>query len=903
MTIRNLQFLFKPKSVALIGASKRPGSVGALVARNLFRSGFDGPVMPVNPKHGAIEGVLTYPDVASLPLVPDLAVIGTPPETVPGIIADLAGRGTKAAVVLTAGFGEGGEARGAELRQAMLDAGKHQLMRIVGPNCLGILVPGIGLNASFAPVDPLPGRLALVAQSGAMVAAAVDWATSRGIGFSHLVSLGDMADVDFGDMLDYLASDPETRAILLYVEMITNARKFMSAGRAAARMKPVIVVKAGRHAEGARAAASHTGALAGTDAVYDTAFRRAGMLRVLRLEELFDAVQTLAAARPPRGDRLAILTNGGGAGVLATDALVDLGGRLADLAQETIGQLDQVLPATWPRANPVDIIGDAPAQRYAEALDVVMQDKGVDGVVVLNCPTAVTSPKDAAQAVAEVIAKRKQPPVLTSWLGDRAALEARQLFAERGIPTYDMPEEAVGAFMQMVAYRRNQETLMQTPPSLSEELEPDTPAAQALIARALAAGRSWLTEVEGKEILMAYGVPVTPTRLAGSPREAAALAAEIDGPVALKIVSPDILHKSDIGGVALDLVGPAHVEEAAAAMLERLGRAAPKAQLTGLSVQPMIRRPGAYELIVGVTTDRQFGPMLLFGHGGTAVEVINDRALALPPVNLHLARELMSRTRIHRLLEGYRGQEPADLDAIAATLVRISQLVIDIAEIEELDINPLLADDAGVIALDVRIRVAAASGAPTQRLAICPYPKELEETIRLEDGRELILRPVLPEDEPAFQRGMAQLTPEEVRLRFFTPIKVLTHLQTARFTQIDYDREMALVLAEPTMPGKAEVFGVARITADPDNERAEYAIIVRHDMTGKGLGFLLMRRIIEYARKRGIGEIFGDVLRENTRMLQMCKKLGFIQARVPEEPDLVRVVLDLRGEQDTASMP
>ena len=369
MTIRNLQFLFKPKSVALIGASKQPGSVGALVARNLFRSGFDGPIMPVNPKHDAIEGVLAYPDVKSLPLVPDLAVIATPPETVPGIVADLAARGTKGAVVITAGFGEGGQARGAELRQAMLDAGKHQLVRIVGPNCLGIMVPGIGLNASFARVDPLPGRLALVAQSGAMVAAAVDWATSRGIGFSHLVSLGDMADVDFGDMLDYLANDPETRAILLYVEMITHARKFMSAGRAAARMKPVIVVKAGRHAEGARAAASHTGALVGADAVYDTAFRRAGMLRVLRLEELFDAVQTLAAAQPPRGDRLAIVTNGGGAGVLATDALIDLGGRLAELAPETIGRLDRVLPATWPRANPVDIIGDAPAERYAEALD------------------------------------------------------------------------------------------------------------------------------------------------------------------------------------------------------------------------------------------------------------------------------------------------------------------------------------------------------------------------------------------------------------------------------------------------------------------------------------------------------------------------------------------------------
>ena len=901
MTIRNLHFLFKPKSVALIGASKRPGSVGALVARNLFRSGFDGPIMPVNPNHRAIEGVLTYPDVASLPLVPDLAVIATPPETVPGIIADLAGRGTKAAVVITAGFGEGGAARGAELRQAMLDAGKQQLMRIVGPNCLGIMVPGIGLNASFARVDPLPGRLALVAQSGAMIAAAVDWATSRGIGFSHLVSLGDMADVDIGDMLDYLANDPATRAILLYVEMITNARKFMSAGRAAARMKPVIVVKAGRHAEGARAAASHTGALVGADAVYDTAFRRAGMLRVLRLEELFDAVQTLAAGQPPRGDRLAILTNGGGAGVLATDALIDLGGRLAELTPETISRLDQVLPATWPRANPVDIIGDAPAQRYAEALDVIMQDKGVDGVVVLNCPTAVASPTDAAQAVAEVIAKHKRPPVMTSWLGEGAALEARQLFAEHDIPTYDTPEDAVGAFMQMVAYRRNQENLMQTPPSLSEELEPDTAAAGAIVARALADGRSWLTEVEGKEILAAYDVPVATTRLAASPRQAAALAAQIDGPVALKIVSPDILHKSDIGGVALDLAGPARVEEAAAAMLERIRRAAPDAKLTGLSVQPMIRRPGAYELIVGVTTDRQFGPMLLFGHGGTAVEVINDRALALPPLNLQLARELMSRTRIHRLLEGYRDQPPADLDAIAATLVKISQLVVEFAEIEELDINPLLADGSGVIALDVRIRVAAASGPPNQRLAIRPYPKELEETLRLDDGRELLLRPVLPEDEPAFQRAMAKLTPEEIRLRFFTPIKALTHMQTARLTQIDYDREMALVLAEPTIPGRAEVFGVARLTADPDNERAEYAIIVRHDVTGKGLGSLLMRRLIDYARKRGIGEIFGDVLRENAPMLQLCQKLGFTQHRLEEDPGVVRVVLDLR--EDGGSRP
>jgi acetyltransferase len=894
MTIRNLDFLFKPKSVALIGASKRPGSVGAVLARNLFRSGFDGPVMPVNPKHGAIERVLTYPDVKSLPLVPDLAVISTPPDTVPGIVADLARRGTKAAVVISAGFGEGGAAHGTELRQAMLDAGRHQLMRIIGPNCLGIMVPAIGLNASFAHLEPLPGRLAFVAQSGAVVASVIDWASARGIGFSHLVSLGDMADVDFGDMLDYLANDPDTRAILLYIETITQARKFMSAGRAAARMKPVIVVKAGRHAESARAAASHTGALAGADAVYDTAFRRAGMLRVLHLEELFDAVQTLATARSPKGDRLAIVTNGGGAGVMATDALIDLRGHLAELAAETIARLNQVLPPTWPHGNPVDIVGDAPASRYADALDLVMQDKGVDGVVVLNSPTAVTAPIDAARAVADVVGRRKQLTVLTSWLGDHAALEARQLFAERRIPTYDTPEDAVSAFMQMVAYRRNQETLMETPPSLSEELEPDTAAAHAIIARVLAEGGSWLTEIEGKEILAAYGVPVAPTRLAATPQEAAAIAAQIGGSVALKIVSPDILHKSDVDGVALELIGPAHVEQAAAAMLERVVAAAPEARLSGLSVQPMIRRPGANELIIGVTTDRQFGPMLLFGHGGTAVEVINDRALALPPLNLHLARELMSRTRIHRLLEGYRGQQPANLDAIASTLIKISQLVIDFAEIEELDVNPLLADGYGVIALDVRIRVGAASGPPTERLAIRPYPSELEETIRLGDGRELTLRPVRPEDEPAFQDAFAKLTPEEIRLRFFAPLKTLSHVQAARFTQIDYDREMALVLAGPGTPGKSEVFGVARIAADPDNARAEYAIIVRHDMTGMGLGTLLMRRIIDYAAARGIGEIFGDVLRENTTMLRLCEELGFTQTSMADEPGLVRVMLKLR---------
>jgi acetyltransferase len=893
MTIRNLQLLFKPEAIALVGASKRPSSIGALVARNLLKGGFDGPIMPVNPKHRAIQGVLTYPDVASLPLTPDLAVISTPADVVPGIIADLAARGTKAAVVITAGFGEGRTEKGALLRQAMLDAAKPHLMRIVGPNCLGIMVPGIGINASFAHLDPQPGKLAFVTQSGAVATSVVDWATTRGIGFSHVVSLGDMADVDFGDMLDYLTYDPETRAILLYVESITDARKFMSAGRAAARTKPVIVVKAGRHAEGARAAASHTGALVGADAVYDTAFRRAGMLRVLRLEELFDAVQTLAAATAPNGDRLAILTNGGGSGVIATDALIDLGGHLAKLTEKTVADLDAVLPPTWSGANPIDIIGDAPASRYGEALAIVMQDEGVDGVIVLNSPTAVAAPAEAARVVADLIAKQRRPTVLTSWIGGGAALAARQLFAEHRVPTYATPEDAVRAFMQMVAYRRNQELLMETPPSMTEAFAPDRTAARSVIGQALAEGRHWLSEPESKDVLAAHGIPVAAARLARTAREAAAHAAAIGGPVALKILSPEISHKTDIGGVALDLVGPARVEAEAEAMLERVARARPEATITGLSVQPMIRRPGAYELIVGVTTDPQFGPMILFGQGGTAVEVIDDKALALPPLNMHLARELISRTRIHRLLEGYRDRPAVNLDAIASTLIQISQLVIDHAEIDELDINPLLADGYGVIALDARIKVGVATAPATRRLAIRPYPKELEETIRLDGGRELLLRPVRPEDEPAFHATFAKLTPEEIRLRFFSPIKTLSHLQAARFTQIDYDREMALVLAEPGIPGRSEIFGVARIIADPDHQRAEYAIIIRHDMTGQGLGKHLMHRIIAYARERGIGEIYGDVLGENTPMLRLCRTLGFTQHRHPDEPGVVRVVLTL----------
>ena len=624
MTIRNLDRLFKPQSIALIGASKRPSSVGAVLARNLFASGFDGPVMPVNPKHRSIQGVLTFEDVESLPLTPDLAVIATPPDVIPALIDQLGRRGTKAALVITAGLNQ------EQGRRQDTEAGDAGCGKAPSPSNRRPQLPWYPgsrhrADASFAHLSPLPGKLAFVAQSGAVVTSVIDWATSRGIGFSHLVALGDMSDVDFGDMLDFLANDPDTRAILLYIEAITDARKFMSAGRAAARMKPVMVVKAGRHPEGAKAAASHTGALAGADDVYDTAFRRAGMLRVIELEELFDAVQTLTMVKPPAGDRLAIVTNGGGVGVMATDALIDHGGKLANLDPKTIETLDRHLPPTWSKGNPVDIIGDAPPERFKHAIEAVMDDPNTDAVLAINCPTAIASPTEAGKAVIEALGDRHERPVFTSWLGDGAALEARRAFAAHDIPTFEAPDEAARAFMQLVTYRQNQHTLMETPASLDEAVKPDLARARAIIEPALEAGRAWLTEPEAKALLAAYDVPVTKTIIAKTPQEAASLAAELGGMVALKILSEDITHKSDVGGVALDLVGRGDVEEAADSMLARVAKVRPDARIEGFSVQPMIRRPNAVELIIGVITDPAFGPLVLFGHGGTAVELLTTR--------------------------------------------------------------------------------------------------------------------------------------------------------------------------------------------------------------------------------------------------------------------------------------
>ncbi|NHZ39452.1 bifunctional acetate--CoA ligase family protein/GNAT family N-acetyltransferase [Massilia aquatica] len=887
MSVRNLQHLFAPASVAIIGASARPDSVGATVLRNVIEGGFTGAIYPVNPKYDTLAGLRVYKRVSGLPAAPDLAIICTPPATVPGIVRQLGEAGTRAAIILTPGLSTMHDSGGRTLRQGALDAAKPYVLRLLGPNSVGLLVPGIGLNASFAHTGALPGKIAFVSQSGALVSGVLDWAKSRGIGFSKFISLGEGADIDFGDLLDYLASDPATSAILLYMEDVRHARKFMSAARAAARSKPTLVLKAGRVAEGARAAASHTGALAGSDDVYDAAIRRAGMLRVRGTEDLFAAVATLANARPLFGERLAIVTNGGGPGVMATDAVVCGKGSMAQLAPDTVSRLDALLPAAGSRAssvaNPVDIGSDAPAQRYVDALEILLKDPQADAILFIHAPTAMVPSAGIARALAP-LAKASSRNILACWLGGDAVAEARAIFTEAGIPSFGTPEEAVAAYLQIVQYRRNQNLLMQVPTAASDDGASDPQAARALVRQALAEGRPLLSEPETKAVLAAYGVAVVETRSAQSVDEAVAAAEAIGFPVALKIVSPDITHKSDSGGVALDLEDAGAVRAVALRMNKRLGELQPEARLEGFSVQKMARRPEAHELIIGVATDPVFGPVILFGQGGIAVEVTADHAVALPPLNVVLARDLISRTRVAKLLAGYRHRPAANMDAIIATLMRISHMVADLPELVELDINPLLVDSDGALALDARMRVAFAdhSASTLDRLAIRPYPRELEERIDW-CGESLLLRPIQPEDGPAHVAMFNSLTDDDVRYRMFVRVRELNASQLARFTQIDYDREMAFIATRPGPDGVNETLGVARVVCDPDNIAAEFAVTVRSDLKGHGLGQVLMEKLIAYCRSRGTREIVGEALPQNTRITKLARKLGFEIGKATED--------------------
>ncbi len=897
MSTYRLKNLLAPRSLALVGASPRQGSVGGSVLRNIRSANFKGEFGLVNKHYPEVDGVATVGSLSQLPFVPELVVITTPPATVAGLIDEAGKLGSAGAVIIPSGLGHG---PGSPAEAAERAARKYG-MRLIGPNCLGILMPGVNLNASFSAHMPVAGNLALISQSGAIATGMVDWAAQRAVGFSGIISIGDQLDVDIADLLDYFALDGKTRAILLYVEAIKDASKFMSAARAAARIKPVVVVKSGRMAQGAKAAATHTGALAGSDAVYDAAFRRAGILRVSDLRELFDCAETLGRVESPPGKRLAILTNGGGIGVLAIDRLCELGGIPAPITPAIREKLNAILPRTWSGSNPIDIVGDADAARYAAVLEVLLADPGNDAILVMNVQTAI-APADAIAATVTGIVKkyreqhrRSAKPVLAVWVG--ADHKTADMLSDAGIPNYPTEDDAVRGFMHLVQHREVVTILAQVPPAMPSEFVPDIESARKIVAAALADDRQWLDPVEIKRLLEAYKIAMVPTFAAADAEQAVAYASTLfaqGATVVLKIMSRDIVHKSDVGGVVLNLTSPDAVRAATADIIARAKALRPEARISGVIVQAMVVRPKARELILGLADDPTFGTVVVFGRGGTAVEIINDRALALPPLDLQLARSLIGRTRVSRLLNGYRDVPAVKQDAVAMVLVEIAQMAADIPEIRELDINPLLADENGVLAVDARVAIGRVErkfgGSGPANFAVRPYPSQWQRHIEVKDGWRIFVRPIRPEDEPLIHLLLQHVTSEDLRLRFFAPMKEFTHEFIARLTQLDYARAMAFVAFDEATK---EMVGVVRIHSDSIYESGEYAILLRSDLKGRGLGWALMQLIIEYARSEGLKMISGDVLQDNTIMLEMCRSLGFQVKTDPVDPGICDVKLVL----------
>ena len=885
MSIRNLSFLFEPSSVAVIGASDRPRSAGAVVMRNLLAGGFKGPIMPVHPHHPAVAGVLAYADVDRLPLVPDLAVLCTPGAVVPEILDALGSKGTRAAVIIAADPD----------KAAMLAVARRHGLRVLGTGSLGVMVPRIGLDASFSHISPLPGKVALVSQSGALCSAVLDWARPRGIGFSHFVSLGEGDDIDFADVMDYLANDDQTRAVLLYIESITARHNFMAAARAAARNKPVLLVRGGGTLGPEERVLGHflAEALARPEDSFNAAIRRAGALRVNDINELFGAVETLARAKPMRGNRLAIVSNGGGTATMALAEMGDPGGgQVAELSAETRRKLIALMPRGWAVGNPVDLGLGASGKTYAETLRVLTEAEEVDAILVIHAPNAMSDPVEAAQAVIDT-QRRHGGAVLTAWVGEEVVAPARKLFAEAGLPTYDTPGRAVRAFRHQVNYQRNQDMLMETPPS--QQLDGFTAAkgtARLIVGRGLATPGGYLSEPDSKAMLSAYGIPVQPSLLAATIEEAIRAAETLGYPVALTLAADDIARKWDIGGVALNLENAEAVRSSAEGILRRIKRDRPQAKIAGFTVQTMVFRPHARQLVAGIACDPLFGPVLVFGEGGRAVEVIRDHTVGLPPLNLPLARGMIARTRVSRLLEANGPRPAANRDAIAEVLVRLSRMLADNPEIVACDINPLFADETGVLALDTRMRVAPWENTDLRHFSVLPYPAELEEPARLHDGSAVTLRPIRPEDQPTHAELMARMTPQDLRLRFFGQVRQISHHQMARLTQIDYDREMAFIASRPGKDGQPETLGVIRTVTDPDNQRAELAALVRSDMKGTGLGSMLMEKIIRYQRTRGTKAIYAQIMPENTAMLRLALKSGFVR-RHSDDPDVIETVLDL----------
>lgn len=875
-----IQVMFDPKTIALIGATEKEGAVGRTILENLLRS-TGRRIFPVNPHTSKILDVESYPTIVDVPGHVDLAVVATPARSVPEIVEECGRAGIEGIAIISAGFKEIGE-EGKRLESEIDGVRKKYGMRILGPNCLGFVRPVLGLNATFLRGNPPPGNIAFISQSGALGSAILDWAVSAGIGFSMFASLGSMIDIDFGDMIDFLGDDEATRSILVYMEGVGNARKFMSAARAFARRKPIIILKPGRFVQSARAVHSHTGAMAGDDEVYEAAFRRVGAVRVREIAELFDAAEVLDSKRLPAGPRLAIVTCAGGPGVMATDALIHLGGELAELSEESMKQLNAFLPPYWSKANPVDVLGDATVDRFTKALTICLGDPMVDGVLVIYVPMDSAPSTQLAQAVADR-ANDSGKPVIATWMGAGDVEEGRHIFVENSIPAYDTPEEAVRTYVNMCRYKRHLDQLYETPEELPAHKAPSKDHLKELLGRVLTEGRTLLNEEESKDFLMAYRIPVTMAEVVQDPEAAVKIADKVGYPVVIKVVSPDISHKSEVGGVIMGIDSSATLKEAYEKLIQRVKGRAPEARITGVAVEKMVADVD-YELILGARKDKDFGSVILFGMGGTMAEFIKDFSIGLPPLNQTLAKMLIQDTRVYKMLQGFRGKPAADFEGLEEILVNFSNLIVDFPEIAEIDINPLAISDGKASALDARIIIDrnydAAGQSPYPHLIITPYPVRYTTPWQLSDGTEVLLRAIRPEDEPAEREMLASLSEETVKTRFFSVFRNISHEWLILFCNIDYDRHIAIV-AEMEENGKKSMIGVARLIMDQDLTSGEVAVLVQDRFQGKRLGTKFVEVLIGIARERGLEDIRADVLTENESMLHVFRRLGFKTRWVP----------------------
>ena len=894
MNTHYLTSLFTPESVALFGASDRVDSVGGIVFKNLLSSGFKGRIYAINSKRDVVQEEKAFKSLDDIDDTIDLAVVATPAQSIPGIVEACGERGIKMMLILSAGFREIGP-EGRRLEDRVTQLVRRYGIRLMGPNCLGIIRPDVGLNITFGNNDALPGNLAFVSQSGAICTAILDWAEKNDIGFSAVVSTGIGADLDFGDYLDYLVSDPKTKAILLYIEGTNNSRQFMSGLRAAARIKPVIALKVGRHAAGAEASMSHTGALVGSDETFSAALSRSGVVRVKSVSQLFAAAKALSSShyRAASG-RLVIITNGGGPGVMAADRATDQGIELSSLSDETMAALNEVLPAVWSHGNPIDIIGDAPPERYRQAIDICLDDPGIDGAIVILTPQAMTQPTEVARAVIKS-AERSDKPVMTSWMGGAQVEPARRLFQNAHIPDFRTLENAVDAFSYLATYNRNQRLLLQTPARLTRgQTPPDSDGARLIIEAVLTEQRDTLTEPESMAVLNAFKIPTVRNGVAHSANEALVIAESIGFPVAMKVLSTDISHKSDSGGVRLNINSAQEVRGAYRQLIDQVSLRVPDAKISGVTVEKMYRSPNGRELMIGIIRDPVFGPVISFGSGGTTVEVMGDAAISLPPLNRRLAIDLINRTKVSKLLGEFRNMPAIDMEKLIDVLLNVSSMACELPWIQEMDINPLIVDEQGIVAVDARIVVdyPKPSTDPYHHLAIHPYPAHLVKKIQLNDGTDIVIRPIRPEDAEIEAKFVKELSPEAKYFRFMNSLQELSQEMLVRFTQIDYHNEMALIAV--TSNGAAEEqIGVARYTTNVDKTSCEFALVVSDRWQGKGIAHQLMRKLMETARDRDLEKIEGQVLSNNSRMLELMESLNFEIKYHPDDPAIKQVVAQL----------